>query len=59
MRDSIYKHSLLNASEHEGKANIQAVLGKLIAEDPTVRDRIKDVIDEIKKIVADVLIGTH
>ena len=54
MRDLIYKHALLNAVEHDGKADAQAVLGKVIAEDPSSKGRIKEIIPEIKKIVADV-----
>ncbi|MBI2542965.1 MAG: glutamate--tRNA ligase [Candidatus Aenigmarchaeota archaeon] len=54
MRDIIYKHALLNAVEHGGKANVQAVLGKVIAEDKTAKQRIKEILPEIKKIVSDV-----
>ena len=54
MRDLIYKHALINATEHDGKAAIQAVLGKVLAEDLSLKGRIKEIIPEIKKIVADV-----
>ncbi len=54
MRDLIYKHALLNAVEYGGKGDVQAVLGKVIAEEPSVKERIKEIIGEIKKIVADV-----
>jgi len=54
MRDLIYKHALLNAVEHDGKAEAQAVLGKVIAENPSLKGRIKEIIPEIKKIVDDV-----
>ncbi len=54
MRDLIYKHTLLNAVEHDGRADAQAVLGKVIAEDASLKERIKEIIPEIKKIVADV-----
>lgn len=54
MRDLIYKHALLNAVGHDGKANIQAILGKVIAEDQSLKERIKEVVAEIKKIVNDV-----
>jgi len=50
----IYKHALLNAVEHDGKADAQAVLGKIIAEDPSSKGSIKEIIPEIKNIVADV-----
>ncbi len=54
MRDLIYKHALLNATEHEGKADINAVLGRVLGEDPSLKSDIKGIISDIKKIVADV-----
>lgn len=54
MRDLIYKSALLNATEHEGKANVQAVLGKVIVADSTLKEKIPEVLEEIKKIVSDV-----
>ena len=50
----ILKHALLNASEHEGKANVQAVLGKLIAELPETKNKIPEIMVEINKIVKEV-----
>jgi len=50
----LLKHALLNAIEHSGKANVKAVLGKIISEDPKVRNKIKKIIPEIKKTVAEV-----
>ncbi|MEM5797079.1 MAG: glutamate--tRNA ligase [Candidatus Aenigmatarchaeota archaeon] len=54
MRDLIYKHALLNAVEHKGKADLQAVIGKVIAENPSLKEKIKDIIQEAQKIIADV-----
>ena len=42
MKDLIYKHSLLNAVDHDGKADIQAGLGKVIAADTSLKGRIKN-----------------
>ena len=53
-KDFILKYALLNAIQHDGKADIQAVLGKMISEDPKVRDKIKEIIPEIKKTVKEV-----
>ena len=39
MRDLIYKHALINAVDHEGKADIQAVLGKVISGDSSLREK--------------------
>lgn len=54
MRDAIYKHALVNAVDHGGKANAQSVLGRLISEDPSVKRRIKEIMPEIEKAVSDV-----
>ncbi len=50
----ILKYTLLNAIQHDGKADVQAVLGKIISEDPKVRDKIKKIIPEIKKTVTEI-----
>ena len=42
MKDKIFKYSLINAVEHGGKSDIQAVLGKLIAEDSSVKEKIPE-----------------
>lgn len=54
MKDLIYKHALINAVEHEGKADVQAVLGRVLAEDQSLKGKIKEVIEEIKRVLADV-----
>ena len=54
MRDLIFKHALLNALEYGGKANFQAVLGKIISEDPSSKGKIKEIIPEINKIIKEV-----
>lgn len=54
MKDLIYKHALLNAVEHGGRAEVKAVLGKVIAEDPSLKNNIKDIIEEVESIVSDV-----
>jgi glutamyl-tRNA synthetase len=53
-RKILLKHTLLNAMQHDGKADVQAVLGKIISEDPKVRNKIKKILPEIKKIVKEV-----
>ena len=54
MRDLIYKHSLLNAVGHGGKADVQAVLGKVLAEDQSLKERIREVVAEIRRVINDV-----
>ena len=47
----VFKHSLLNAIQHNGEAELGAVLRKIIAEDPTLKSDIKQLISEIKPIL--------
>ncbi len=54
MKEIILKHALLNAFTHKGKADVQAVLGKTIAEVPETMGKIKETVLEIKKIVEEV-----
>jgi glutamyl-tRNA synthetase len=54
MKDLILKHVLINAVEHGGKAEAQAVLGKIIAEDPSIKNKIKEVMPEIEKIIKEI-----
>lgn len=51
MKEMILKHALLNAVEHEGKADVQAVIKKVIAESPELKEKIKEVVEEVKKTV--------
>jgi glutamyl-tRNA synthetase len=54
MKELVLKHALVNAIEHEGKADVQAVVGKIIAEKPELRKQIKEIIDVVKKTVEEV-----
>lgn len=54
MKDLILKHTLINAVEHGGKADPQAVIGKIIAEDVHAKEKIKELIGQIKKTVEEV-----
>jgi len=42
LNEIIEKHALINAVTHEGKANSKAVLKKLIAEVPEIRESVRD-----------------
>ncbi len=50
----IYKFALLNAVTHNGKANPGALMGKIIAADPSFRMRAMEIKSEIERIVSDV-----
>jgi glutamyl-tRNA synthetase len=51
---SARKYALQNALFHGGKADAKAVLGKLLAEDPSLRTRAKELASEVERVVADV-----
>jgi len=54
MNELIYKHALHNAVKYEGKANLGAIIGKVLAEDPDLKSNMKslgkEVADIIKKV---------
>ena len=47
----ILKHTLMNAIQYGGKAEIQAVVGKILAEKPKLKPKIKKLIPKIREIV--------
>ncbi len=51
VKELIYKYAIKNAYEH-GHAREKAVLGKVIAENPKLKNKIKELIPLIKEIVA-------
>jgi glutamyl-tRNA synthetase len=51
---SARKFALQNAVLHGGKADAKAVLGRLLAEDPSLRARAREVAAEVDRVVADV-----
>ncbi|MBW2976033.1 glutamate--tRNA ligase [Candidatus Woesearchaeota archaeon] len=51
MKQTILKYALQNAVKFKGKANIGAVLGKVLAENPELKNDTKKLADEIKKTV--------
>ncbi|MFH8132449.1 MAG: glutamate--tRNA ligase family protein, partial [Candidatus Aenigmatarchaeota archaeon] len=54
MENEILKHCLINAVKYGGKAKVDAVLGKILAEKPELKDRRKELVEKIKKIVKEV-----
>jgi len=54
LRLSILRHALKNAILHRGKASSQAVLGKVLAEYPELRQRIEEIRGEVEKVVEEV-----
>jgi glutamyl-tRNA synthetase len=54
MRKIIFKQALINAYLHKGKADVKAVVKRTIAEKPSLREKIDEVIKLTKKIVKEV-----
>ncbi|MBD3249934.1 glutamate--tRNA ligase [Candidatus Woesearchaeota archaeon] len=54
MEDIIRKYALDNAVKFEGKANPGAVIGKVLKEDPSLKENMKEVSKEINSIIKDV-----
>jgi len=48
------KHAAYNASKHEGKAQPGSVIGKVLAERPELKQRIKEVMPLIQKVINEV-----
>jgi len=53
-RDAIRKIALLNALQHEGKAQAKPVLGKLLAESPQLKTRIEKAASMVEEVVREV-----
>ncbi|MBN1923394.1 MAG: glutamate--tRNA ligase [Nanoarchaeota archaeon] len=52
--ETIRKHVLKNAVLHDGKSQADAIIPKLLGEDPKLKSKIKSLMPEIEKIVKDV-----
>ncbi len=51
IQELVFKYSLFNASQHDGKANLGSVINKIIAEKPELKPNIKKLIPDIKPII--------
>ena len=54
LEEIIYKHALLNAAKHKGSANPGAVMGSIMANEPELRSKAKEIGPMSGKIVAKV-----
>ena len=54
VREVIRRIALLNALRYEGKARVQPVLGRLLAERPNLKSKIKDVSPLVVEVVQEV-----
>ncbi|OGI15811.1 glutamate--tRNA ligase [Candidatus Micrarchaeota archaeon RBG_16_49_10] len=53
-RDTILKHTLLNALQYGGKADFKAVVGKIISENPDFKDNMGELIPTIRGVIEEV-----
>ncbi len=51
MKDLILKYALKNALDYNGKANFNSVLGKVLQENPKLKENIKELAKEINLII--------
>ncbi len=54
LKETITKYALQNAVKFNGKANVGAVIGKVFAENPELKDKAQEISKEVAKIVAEV-----
>ncbi len=54
LKNTIEKYALQNAVRYNGKANIGAVIGKVFAENPELKEKAKEISREAAKIIKDV-----
>ncbi len=54
LKKIITKYALQNAINYKGKANLGAVIGKVLAENPELREQAKKLSKDIKKIIKEV-----
>ncbi len=53
-RDLARKYALQNAVHHGGKADAKAVMGKMLAEQPDLRSRVREIAPEVEAVVREV-----
>ncbi|RLF89544.1 glutamate--tRNA ligase [Thermococci archaeon] len=49
-----WKYALINAVEHDGKANSKAVIGKILGENPELRPKAREIVPIVNKVVEEV-----
>lgn len=51
IKQPIYKYALQNALNFSGKANQGAVIGKVLAENPALKSKIKEIAKEVSEVI--------
>jgi glutamyl-tRNA synthetase len=54
LKEKIRKYALQNAVKFSGKADQGAVIGKLLAEDPKLKENIKDISKDVRKTINEI-----
>ncbi|MCD6196443.1 MAG: glutamate--tRNA ligase [Staphylothermus sp.] len=54
VKKTAYKHALLNAYKHGGKAELKPVIAKIIGEIPEIRKNVREIIDLVKQVIEEV-----
>ena len=54
IKDTITKYALQNAIKYKGKANPGAVIGKVFAESPELKEKAQELSKEIAKIISEI-----
>src|SRR3989344_1877740 len=54
LKQTITKYALQNAVRYGGKANTGAVIGKIFAESPELKEKAKDISKEVAKIIGEI-----
>jgi len=54
VREVSFKHAVINAAKHRGKADLKAVVSKVVGELPEIRGKIRDCMEIIKSAVEEV-----
>lgn len=54
LKKTILKYALQNAIKFNGKANVGAVIGKVFAEDPNLKEKAAFVSKEVQKVIKEI-----
>ena len=54
LRETIRKYALENAVKYNGKAAVGSIIGKLINEDPSIKDKLNVINKEIQQVITEV-----
>ena len=54
LREILKKHALINALKYDGKANVKAVVGKALSENPALRKMVSEIFKIASDVVAEI-----